>query len=62
MSTPSEDVKQWYLDKTGDILSDEELSEIVNNLASLAEYMMSWYQTNALQKRTREPHSAPQEK
>lgn len=62
MSIPSEDVKQWYLDKTGDILSDEELSEIVNNLASLADYMMSWYQANTLQKRTREPLSAHQEK
>jgi hypothetical protein len=62
MSAPNEDIRQWYLDKTGDILSDVELSEIVDNLASFADFMLSWYRTNASQKRTREPLSAPQEK
>ena len=43
MTTVEERIKRWYEDETGANLSEEDVSQIRQNLASLGGFMLRWY-------------------
>jgi len=43
MTTVEERIKRWYEDETGANLSEEDVSEIRQNVASLGMFMLRWY-------------------
>ena len=54
MTTVEERIKRWYEDETGANLSEEDVSEIRQNMASLGLFMLRWHITRETTDNTQE--------